>query len=169
MVEELLLLSSIGEREARNERVPLQRLAAGAVRRWGTEAEHSGVRLELHADGAEDVVVPVTDVERALDVLIENALRYGAQGGEVEVVLADSRVEVRDRGPGFGHGEEAQVFDRFHRGTAARADVPGTGLGLPIARALAQSWGGDVTVANRRGGGAVVTIHFRASASGGSA
>ena len=52
------------------------------------------------------------------------------------------------------------MFERFHRGRAGRAGPPGTGLGLPIARELMRRWGGDVTLANREGGGAVATISF---------
>ena len=59
-----------------------------------------------------------------------------------------------DRGPGLDPGEEEAVFERFHRGRAGRAGPPGTGLGLPIARELCARWGGDVTLANREGGGA---------------
>ena len=49
------------------------------------------------------------------------------------------------------------MFERFHRGRAGRAGPPGTGLGLPIARELMRRWGGDVTLANREGGGAAAT------------
>jgi signal transduction histidine kinase len=49
-------------------------------------------------------------------------------------------------------GEEEQVFERFHRGTAGRAGASGTGLGLSIARQLAERWGGSLTLANREDG-----------------
>jgi two-component system sensor histidine kinase CreC len=52
----------------------------------------------------------------------------------------------------------AAVFERFHRGSAGRGGPSGTGLGLPIARELARRWGGDVTLANRDGGGVRASV-----------
>jgi signal transduction histidine kinase len=105
------------------------------------------------ADGEPaDGFCPQADLDRTLDALVENALHYG--NGEVEVRSAPGTLDVLDRGPGFAPGELAAVFERFHRGRAGRSGPSGTGLGLPIARELARRWGGDVTLANRDGGGA---------------
>jgi two-component system sensor histidine kinase KdpD len=65
-------------------------------------------------------------------------------------------VEVADRGPGIPAGEEERIFERFHRG--AHEGVRGTGLGLPIARAIAQVHGGRLSAANRPGGGALFRL-----------
>jgi len=65
-------------------------------------------------------------------------------------------VEVADRGPGIPPGDEERIFERFHRG--AHAGVRGVGLGLPIARAIAQAHGGRLVAANRPGGGAVFRL-----------
>jgi signal transduction histidine kinase len=96
------------------------------------------------------------DLDRALDALIENAVSYG--DGEIEVRYRPGVVEVLDRGPGLSDADLAAVFERFHRGAAGRAGPTGTGLGLPIARELARRWGGEVTLANREGGGARATV-----------
>ena len=71
---------------------------------------------------------------------------------------APGLIEVRDRGPGPVAGEEETVFERFHRGAAARGAPGRTGLGLPIARGLARGWGGEATLRPRRGGGAVAAL-----------
>jgi two-component system sensor histidine kinase KdpD len=65
-------------------------------------------------------------------------------------------VEVADRGPGLPPGDEERVFERFYRG--AHTTVRGVGLGLPIARAIAQAHGGRLVAANRPGGGAVFRL-----------
>ena len=85
------------------------------------------------------------DAERALDVLIENALAYSPIGSTVELVSAPGRIEVRDRGLGLADEEREAVFERFHRGRAGLAGPPGSGLGLAIARELTRGWGGEVT------------------------
>ncbi|MEA2294065.1 MAG: hypothetical protein QOE86_1704, partial [Solirubrobacteraceae bacterium] len=96
-------------------------------------------------------------LDRVLDALVENAVAYSPPGGEVELAVEDGRIAVMDRGPGLTAGEEEAVFARFHRGSAGRG-VTGTGLGLAIARQLAREWGGDVTIASRRDGGARAVV-----------
>ena len=90
----------------------------------------------------------------------ENALHYSPSGGRVTVASAPGRIEVLDRGPGLEAGEADDVFERFHRGSAGRAGPSGSGLGLAIARELAREWGGDVTLRNREGGGAVAALEL---------
>jgi len=102
------------------------------------------------------------DVDRALDVLIDNALRYSPPGGAVVLTGGHGRIEVSDRGPGLVPGEDELVFERFHRGRAGRQGPSGSGLGLAIARSLARAWHGDATLASRPGGGAVAVLEFPA-------
>ncbi len=98
------------------------------------------------------------DADRALDVLLENALHYSPRGARVTIAAVAGRIDVLDRGPGLADDEADAVFERFHRGSAGRAGPSGSGLGLAIARELAREWGGDVTLRNREGGGAVATL-----------
>jgi len=151
IISELLVLSQAGEVDAPPERVDLGDAARRAAARWdGTEDGR------VLADGAAAGRCPPADLDRALDALVENALRYG--NGAVEIRARPGALEVLDHGPGLSPDELGAVFDRFHRGAAGRAGPAGTGLGLPIARELARRWGGDVTLANRDGGGVRATI-----------
>ena len=84
-------------------------------------------------------------------MLLENALAYAPGGLAVTIARGPGRIEVRDRGPGLTEEDERAIFERFHRGSAGRGGPPGSGLGLAIARELARGWGGEVTLANRRG------------------
>lgn len=163
IVDELLVLSQAGERDAPVERLDLRALLAAAEDRWTATAADRGVRLqtaEPPGDAPLEVVAAEPDVERAIDALIENALAYGAAGGELVLRASPGRFEVLDAGPGPAAGEEELVFERFHRGHEA-ASAPGTGLGLAIVRELAGRWGGTATLA-RRGpdGGARATLEF---------
>jgi two-component system sensor histidine kinase KdpD len=92
--------------------------------------------------------------------LLENAAKYTPPGTAIEILGAREGgtlvVDVADRGPGIPPGEEERVFERFHRG--AHASVRGVGLGLPIARAIAQVHGGRLVAANRPGGGALFRL-----------
>jgi signal transduction histidine kinase len=154
MVGALLALSQVGEVDAPAEAVDLAAAARAAADRWDG-AEGATVR----ADASEPVpaVCPPAELAQALDVLVENAIRYG--GGDVTVTARPGGLEVRDLGPGLDPEELAAVFERFHRGRAGRGgEAPGTGLGLAIARELARRWGGDVELANHPDGGAVATL-----------
>ena len=161
-VDELLVLSRAGERRLAGAWLDLDELAISARDRWHANAADRGITLEHRREGqAGRAWVARLDLERALDAVLENALRYSPSGTAVTIVSAPGRIEVRDRGPGVAVDEREIVFERFHRGRAGRAGPPGSGLGLAIARELAREWGGEVTIANRDGGGSVATVSLQ--------
>lgn len=154
VIEDLLVLSRRGERDVPAEEVDLVEAVHDARRRWAGAAQAREVALSASANGGGAVWCARSDLDRALDAVIENAINYTPAGGGVSVEASGDQIEVLDEGPGLAAGEEAEVFARFHRGSAARGGAPGTGLGLPIARELMRSWGGDASLANRPEGGA---------------
>jgi signal transduction histidine kinase len=154
IVDELLILSRAGEHELPGERVDLADAARRAAARWRGAGRERGISVEAQAGAAAgDAWCAGPDLDRSLDALLENALRYSPPGSTVTIAAAPGRLEVLDDGPGLEPGEEAAVFERFSRGSAGRRGPSGTGLGLPIARELTRQWGGDVTLANRDRGG----------------
>ena len=162
IVNELLVLSRAEERELRGEDVDLSDAAGRAAERWRASAEARSLTLAFGGDDLGTVWCARADVDRALDVLIDNALRYSPPGGAVVLTGGHGRIEVSDRGPGLALGEDELVFERFHRGRAGRQGPSGSGLGLAIARSLARAWHGDATLASRPGGGAVAVLEFPA-------
>lgn len=102
-----------------------------------------------------------TLMRRAVRNLIENAVKYGGGGAEVQLVPGDKTVaiEVADRGPGIPPDKLAAVFDPFTRlETSRNRETGGIGLGLALARAIVRDAGGDIALANRVGGGLTATI-----------
>ena len=94
-------------------------------------------------------------LKRCLRNLMENAVKYG-QAAAVEVSDSDERVQVvvRDRGPGIPQGALERVFEPFYRLEGSRSrDTGGTGLGLTIARSIAQAHGGQLVLENQAEGG----------------
>lgn len=93
-------------------------------------------------------------VETVLTNLIENAVRFSAEGGAIAVVVEGDahgfHTTVRDHGAGISEANQARVWDRFF--TTARA-TGGTGLGLAIVRAIVEGHGGEVGVEAREGDG----------------
>ncbi|MES2583723.1 MAG: ATP-binding protein [Pseudomonadota bacterium] len=109
----------------------------------------AGLRgMELSYSGAEHIRLTLAPqaIESILDNLIGNAVRYGSDGGTVEVraSLAQDglRVEVVDDGPGIGPESQGKLFERFHRGN--HQNVYGSGLGLAIVASAAKQIGAQV-------------------------
>jgi heavy metal sensor kinase len=110
---------------------------------------------------AEDGIVCRADPEDLQLVwinLLENAVRYSPRGTTVSVNVARSdhkaRVVVEDQGPGIPAEELPQIFERFHRGDDSRnRETGGFGLGLAIAKALVEAYGGTITPESAAGRG----------------
>jgi signal transduction histidine kinase len=97
-------------------------------------------------------------LKRLLGLLVDNALKYG--GGARIRVTGDSRtIEIVDDGPGIAADVKQSIFELFTRGRGI-TDVPGLGLGLPMARALAAAVGAELTIDDGPSGGTEVRITF---------
>jgi signal transduction histidine kinase len=164
IVDELLILSRAGEHELPAERLDLAETARRAAERWRDAAAERQIHLQTRSEGEPGSAWGARpDLDRALDALVENAVRYAPGGTAVTLLAAPGRLEVLDEGPGLAAGEEEAIFERFSRGSAGRKAPSGTGLGLPIARELTRQWGGEVNLHNRspRGLRAVIEIDER--------
>ena len=93
-------------------------------------------------------------IERAVDNLLDNALKWSPDGGVIEVACSEGTLIVRDHGPGVDEADVPHIFDRFYRAPGARGR-PGSGLGLAIVAQVARDEGGSVNVYRAEGGGAV--------------
>lgn len=104
---------------------------------------------------------------RVLGNLIDNALRHSPVGSAVDVAAqrAGPWLEflVKDRGPGVAPAERERIFAPFYRPPGAAADAGGAGLGLSIARRLAEAQGGTVHYEPRDGGGSVFVLRLPAA------
>jgi signal transduction histidine kinase len=165
MVDELLLLSRAGELDTPGEVLDIAELVNESGDRWSATAAERGISLSVVDRAAgKGVFCARADLERVIDVLVENAINYSGQGSEVSIEGGPDSIVVADRGEGLEEGEEEKVFERFVRGSAGRTGVKGTGLGLPIARSLMLPWDAEVTLVRRPGGGSLARISFPDSA-----
>ena len=94
-------------------------------------------------------------VRLALKQLLDNALTYSPPGTPVAVHVREGdgtiNLEVTDHGKGIPAQEQSRIFERFYRGPAMKQQIPGSGLGLSIARSIARAHHGDLTVTSRPG------------------
>jgi signal transduction histidine kinase len=143
----------------------LEAYGRGLITRWsvGTRSKQTDVEVvltptpagvETHAACAREHLDTITDA------IVENSVAYCGGVGPVEVSVIDHGLMIVDRGPGLSEGDEDVIFRRFRRGKAGQARPEGTGLGLAMAREVAQSMGGTVTLENRTDGttGAVAKV-----------
>jgi signal transduction histidine kinase len=134
------------------EEVDMRALCERAYATFAEEARSRGIDYELEL---EDGAVLVTDGDRVLQIvtnLIANALHATPEGGRVDLGLAaqngEVTVSVTDTGPGIAPQEEERIFRPFWSGAGG-----GTGLGLPIARELANALGGRLELHSAPGHG----------------
>ncbi|MHB8079344.1 MAG: sensor histidine kinase [Candidatus Krumholzibacteriia bacterium] len=129
--------------------------AAAALAGLGPRLRAAGMTVEVTAEGPSEVLGRPAELARAATVLLENALKYAAGGGRVDIIhgARDGRrayLAVTDAGPGLTLDDQRIIFARFARGTAARrGTVPGTGLGLAIAQRIVTEHGGTLTATSR--------------------
>jgi two-component system, OmpR family, sensor histidine kinase MprB len=137
----------------------LHELVDEVVARSRRRSGRTIVVVSASRQGTATVTVRPQMLERAIGNLIDNAVKYSANGQPVEVVVGDGSVQVRDHGPGITEGDLPHIFERFYRSTLARSE-PGSGLGLAIVRQIVERHGGQVSAVNHPDGGAVVGFHL---------
>ncbi|WP_030621296.1 sensor histidine kinase [Streptomyces sclerotialus] len=135
--------------------------AVGAARGHWPETGFT-VRTEAGAEGLTVPGVPAR-LTRLLSNLLDNAAKFSPPGGPVETELTAPpgalEITVRDHGPGIADEDLPHVFDRFYRAQAARA-LPGSGLGLAMARQIARAHRAALTAEQAPGGGALFRLRF---------
>jgi two-component system OmpR family sensor kinase len=167
LTEELLELARIEsyQEPERPESIGAAEIIAAAVASVRPEAERLGVTVEAAVPGELLVHAAPTAAKVALANLLHNAVKFSPPGGLVRILVTagrqDATIAVSDTGPGVAPEELPRLFQRFYRGQAARTtDAEGVGLGLAIARVLAERQGGRITVESADKG-AVFTLHLR--------
>ena len=150
--------------------VDLTALLEEAVEVVGEQPRAAGRRLDLDVPRA-PWPLPAVDGDAdllalALVNLVDNAVKYTPEGGTVEVRAREDGggvlVEVADTGQGIPAEDLPHVWDELFRSPAART-VAGSGLGLPLVRAVVERHGGTVAADSREGQGTVVRVHLPAA------
>jgi two-component system OmpR family sensor kinase len=170
IAEELLMLARLNG-EVHIERHPLDfaALAAEVAATVEPLAASRDVTLHAHTPASAAIVDgSATHLRRLVINLLDNALKYTPDGGAIELGVACERgraiLRVADSGPGIEPAELPHIFDRFFRGSRAAGD--GSGLGLSLCREIARIHGGEITAANRPGGGCEFTVSIPARGDG---
>lgn len=168
LVDELLQLSRVDSPDYTVEfrEIQLQTVIDRAVEMLAPQAERSRMTL---AGSGEDLPVRSNPemVGQVLRILLDNAIRYTPEGGDIRVTTRRSGdeaiIEVRDTGIGIRPEDLPYVFDRFYRADKARTRSTGTGLGLPIARGIVTLLGGTISLDSLPDQGTTVQVRLPVS------
>jgi heavy metal sensor kinase len=137
-----------------------------AMERIRPLAETRGTSLHLSTDGPVPFRADPEDLHMVWVNLLENAVRYSPEGGSVEVMVSRSngspaRVIFQDHGMGISKADLPHIFERFYRGDPSRARTTGGfGLGLAIAKAVVEAYGGRIAVESETGAGTRMTVEL---------
>jgi heavy metal sensor kinase len=137
-----------------------------AVERVRHLAAERGMTIKLAKNGQVPLRADPEDLQLVWSNLLENAVRYSPEGGQVEMQVATAnggpaRVVVEDHGLGIPADELPHIFDRFYRGDPSRNRATGGfGLGLAIAKALVEAYGGSIRAESTPGAGTRMTVEL---------
>ncbi len=137
-----------------------------AIARIRRLADARSVKVHFVTNGRVRLRADPEDLQLVWVNLLENAVRYSPEGGAVEVVIARvesgrARVQFADHGPGIPAVDLPRIFERFYRGDPSRTRATGGfGLGLAIAKALVDAYGGTITADSRAGDGTRMTVEL---------
>ena len=175
LVNDVLDLSSAqtGQLPMSIEALPAAALLGEAQTLLAGAARDANVALEMAVDGAAAGLTLRADRKRALQVLVNlvsNAIKYNRSGGWVRVTVSRSEatageavIAVADSGPGLTPVQMARLFQPFERLGAQHGPVPGTGLGLALARQFAEAMQGSIEATSQPGHGSVFTLRLPAA------
>jgi two-component system, sensor histidine kinase and response regulator len=165
LVEDLLFLSQNhpGKMAVELRSADLGEIAASAVEEMRPEAERKNIDLALSASAAPRFPVDAARITQLLGNLISNAVKFTPDGGRVQVEVGTEGdhavLTVADTGVGIPAADRERIFDRFFRSEiATRQAIPGTGLGLTIARDIAAAHDATITVESEEGRGSTFKI-----------
>lgn len=150
-----------GEVELQLAAHPIEELIDGALAHCKATLGDRPIDCQI----APDLPLVRVDLARAREVLIqliENANQYSPREQPITITAERSgdfvMTSIADRGGGIDDPEQSLIFEKFYRGRDQRYTVQGTGMGLPIAKAIVEAHGGTITVTSQRGHGSVFSF-----------
>jgi signal transduction histidine kinase len=167
MINQLLVLAraEAGEIQWADQAVDLSALALSLSEQMEPVVTAKNIRLNSHVQAAVFVHGDANWIEHAILNLFDNAIKFTAGGGEVDVTLSsqngDAVLRVQDTGVGISADALPHVFDRFFRAEPSRSkSVDGVGLGLALAKWIVEKHRGHIEVQSQIGKGSSFTIRI---------
>ena len=167
LVNDLLFVARFeaGQLELHSSELDLAEVVRQSVAEAGSRAAAGGIELSYQANGAVEVLADKGRMFQLVENLVSNAIKFTPSGGDVRVSVTPvngvARLEVADTGIGIAPDEQPRLFERFFRAsTASEHQIPGTGLGLYITRAIVEAHGGSIAVRSDPGEGTSFSVEL---------
>ena len=161
LTDNLLQLTQVDNQQIEKQAVDMAKLVRDTVGRYQPVADKKQMALDVQVPSVTHVVA-VAAVTQILGTLIDNAIKYSPPGSTVVIRLDGQTLSVVDQGIGIAKQDQAKIFDRFYRSDEARTrgHSSGYGLGLAIAKAVADNHGYQLSVKSETGQGSTFSLHF---------
>jgi signal transduction histidine kinase len=174
LVNQILLFASTREGRTHYVLRPLtvEQIFESVLRNTREVLQEAGFTIETNIEaGLPEVAGDTSALSQCLQNLIGNAVKYGGNHPRISLRAflhktddprtEEIRISVEDRGIGIDSSDLPHIFEPFYRSPAvAAAQIHGTGLGLPLAKSIAEAMGGRITVVSKIGVGSVFTLHL---------
>jgi signal transduction histidine kinase len=151
LVDDVLMASRLeaGVFSVAPEPITIGELADASLRAFGIAAARRNIDFVVEADRDAKLRADPLKLRQAIDNLLANAFKFTPRGGKIrfsaKVGDGKARIEVEDSGPGIPEAERSTIFDRYKQGARGR-QTGGAGLGLAIARGIAEAHSGGISV-----------------------
>jgi signal transduction histidine kinase len=163
MINTMLMISKTesGVHKVSNKDVDLDRIVRQACELFSPTAEDQNVHLSCDVPSGIRMIGDTSMIQRMVSNLLDNAIKYTPSGGTVNVTLSETPLQIvltfKDSGVGISSADLSRIFKRFYRCDQSRS-LPGTGLGLSLARAIARAHSGDIAVISIPNRGSTFTV-----------
>jgi two-component system, OmpR family, sensor histidine kinase CiaH len=154
-----------GRRVLDLKKINLAEIAGKVYKKMTAVAEKKNISFEIETGDAW-VNADTISIEELILILLDNAVKYTPEGGRVLLKAAPigryGVLEVTDSGEGISPRDQGHIFDRFYRADRSRSKnrISGFGLGLPVAKSIAELHHGSIKVASRPGHGSTFTVRI---------
>ena len=153
-------LDSIGDTPLDDE-IDLKAVAEDCKERLSQQAESRGIRMTVSGESTV-ITGSRTEITELVYNLVDNAIKYNRENGNIEIDVADKKLTVSDTGLGIPQESIPRIFERFYRIDKSRSRAKGgTGLGLSIVKHIAEHHGAKIDVESTVGVGTSITVRFK--------
>ena len=153
-------LDSIGDTSLDDE-IDLKAVAEDCRERLSQQAQSRGIRMTVSGE-SEIITGSRTEITELVYNLVDNAIKYNRENGNIEIKIADKKLIVADTGLGIPQDSIPRIFERFYRIDKSRSRAKGgTGLGLSIVKHIAEHHGAKIDVESTVGVGTSITVRFK--------
>ena len=174
LVNQILLFASTREGRTHYVMRPMtvEELFESVLRNTREVVREAGFMVDVQAEpGLPQILGDVSALSQCLQNLVGNAVKYGGTHGRIAMRgflhkselphTEEIRISVEDHGIGIDSTDLPHIFEPFYRSpSVAAAQIHGTGLGLPLAKSIAEAMGGKITVVSKIGVGSIFTLHL---------